>query len=84
MPNYRLCVVQGCFNTSKNKEISFFSTSDEKLRLKWKNANAPYGWKNLKSFFVCSEHFAPDEISVVNNVRRLSCPSKTIPSIFSR
>jgi hypothetical protein len=51
----KLCVVKNCHNTSINKEISFISTPDEALRNKWKNAN-PLGWKNLKSFFVCSEH----------------------------
>ena len=46
----KLCVVKDCLNTSSNKDISFFSTSE------WRNAN-PLGWKNLLSFFVCSKHF---------------------------
>ena len=72
----KLYVVNNCHNTSIYKEISFFSTSDEALRNKWKNAN-PLGWKNLKFFFVCSEHFLPTEITTIM-VKRLYIYAQTI------
>ena len=76
------CSVINCNNKSGSKNVHFFTTSSKELEKKWLAAN-PVGWRDVQTFYVCSDHFLEENVRV-GAARTKLVPADAIPCIFSR
>ena len=76
------CAVFGCVNNDRRTVgITYFQPQTDDIKKNWQQA-CPIGVKNVKNFYICSEHFKPDEKKVIGNKVHL-VDASTTPSVWN-
>ena len=77
----RSCAAFGCSNNSrKTVGVTYFHPRNDIIKEKWYRS-CPNGVKNIKNFYICSDHFYPNEKKIIGNKTYL-WDENTLPTIW--
>ena len=83
MPS-RSCGVYGCVNNDRRTVgVNYFRPRTDVIKQNWEQA-CPIGVKNVRNFYICSDHFKPEEKQVIGKTSNVYLvDATTTPSVWN-